>query len=58
MVQKHSAQLFWQSEHRIPVLHNHAEMVKFASKENPAYSTTARYLTDHVAIIGKDDALK
>jgi len=45
MVKKNSAQLFWPSEHRIPVGRNHTDMVKFCSSDDATYQTVVTQMT-------------
>jgi hypothetical protein len=48
MVKKSSAQLFWPSEHRVPVGRNHTDMVKFSSSEDATYRTVVTNMTECV----------
>jgi hypothetical protein len=47
-VAKTSAQLFWPSEHRIPVGRKHTEMVKFSSGEDATYRSVVTRMTECV----------
>jgi len=49
MVRNNSAQLFWPSEHRIPVGRNHTDMVKFFSSEDATYRTVVTRMTECVS---------
>ncbi|KAF8241553.1 hypothetical protein K440DRAFT_591862, partial [Wilcoxina mikolae CBS 423.85] len=46
MVKKSSAQLFWPSEHRIPVPYDHTDMVKFGHNEHNTYQTVVRHMNE------------
>ena len=48
MVKNNSAQLFWPSEHRVPVESNHTDMVKFCSSEDATYRTVVSHMTECV----------
>jgi hypothetical protein len=48
MVKKDSAQLFWPSEHRIPVRNDHTDMVKFASQVDDVYQTVVTHMDECV----------
>jgi len=48
MVKNSSAQLFWPSEHRVPVGRNHTDMVKFSSGEDATYRTVVTRMTECV----------
>lgn len=45
MVKDNSAQLFWPSEHSVPVRRNHTDMVKFSSSEDATYRTVVTHMT-------------
>jgi hypothetical protein len=45
MVKNNSAQLFWPSEHRVPVARSHTDMVKFSSGEDATYRTVVIRMT-------------
>ncbi|KAA8911998.1 hypothetical protein FN846DRAFT_358793 [Sphaerosporella brunnea] len=44
MVKKNSAQLFWPSEHRIPVPSDNIGMVKFGSRDDNTYQTVLTHM--------------
>jgi len=48
MAKSNRAQLFWPSEHRIPVQRNHTDMVIFNSGEDATYRTVVTHMTECV----------
>jgi len=55
MVRRSSAQLFWPFEHRIPVPHDHTEMVKFGHREDSTYQTVVTHMIKWKDIIINDN---
>jgi hypothetical protein len=51
MVKNNSAQLFWPSEHRVPVARSHTDMVKFSSGEDATYRTVVTRMTKCVDLV-------
>jgi hypothetical protein len=52
MVKKISAQLFLPNEHRIPVQHNHTDMVKYIASTDSTYQTVVKHIRDCVNEVG------
>jgi hypothetical protein len=46
LVQKFSAQLFWEFERRIPINKNHIDMVKYDSPVDSTYQTVVRHIKE------------
>ncbi|KAF8253372.1 hypothetical protein K440DRAFT_679363 [Wilcoxina mikolae CBS 423.85] len=58
MVKRNSAQLFLPNEHRIPVEHNHTDMVKFIASTDSTYQTVLCHIKDCVTGLGSADVNK
>jgi len=58
MVKKNSAQLFWPSEHRVPVGRNHTDMVRFCSSEDATYRTVVTHMNECVNNLATSHANK
>jgi hypothetical protein len=58
MVKKNSAQLFWPSEHRVPVGRNHTDMVKFCSSEDATYQTVVTHMTECVSNLATSHGIR